>query len=202
MRDSKTDPSYYRARYYDPAGGRFISEDPIHRFSEKSAYPYVSNNPLVLVDPTGLVATLYCEKIPSTRGGSFFNNLILAIVGPYHCYLYVSCHGSGHYLELYGPGPDDPQHGRPHSDQPFSPERAKNSIEYPLNSPGGMKCCEFEDRLVQSFNQQAGNIPEYNGLGPNSNTFIYNVISGAGGSVPVPPDNAPGWGWTPPKPKP
>jgi RHS repeat-associated protein len=191
--------SYYRARYYDQNAGRFLSEDPIHQFSEKSSYPYVSNNPLILVDPTGLVARLYCEKIPSTRGGSLLNNLILAIVGPNHCYLYVSCHGSGHYLELYGPGPRDPKHGRPDSDHPFNLDRAKNSIECPLNSPPGMKNCEFEDRLVQSFGNLAPNVPEYNALGPNSNTFIHNVITGAGGSVPSPPDNAPGWGWTPPK---
>ena len=157
---------------------------------------------MILVDPTGLVARLYCEKIPSTRGGSFFNDLILAVVGPYHCYLYVSCHGSGHYLELYGPGPGDPKHGRPHDDQPFNPDRAKKSTECPINAPPGMKNCEFEDRLIQSFGNQAANVPEYNKFGPNSNTFVHNVITGAGGSVTVPPDNAPGWTWTPPKPKP
>jgi len=192
-------PSYYRARYYDSSTGRFLSEDPIHQFSEKSAYPYVSNNPLILVDPTGLVARLYCEKIPSTRGGSVFNDLILAIVGPYHCYLYVSCHGSGHYFELYGPGPEDPKHGRPHGDQPLNVGRANNSIEYPIKPPSGMKCCEFEDRLVKAFGDAAANVPEYNGLGPNSNTFVGNIITNAGGSVSPPPDNAPGW---PPAPKP
>jgi RHS repeat-associated protein len=196
--------SYNRARYYDSSSGRFLSEDPIHQFSEKSAYPYVSNNPLVLVDPTGLVARLYCEQIPSTRGGSFFTDLILGIVRPYHCYLYVSCHGSGHYLELYGPGPDDPKHGRPHDDQPFNLDRAKHSTECPLNPPPGpLNNCQFEDQLVQSFGKQAANVPEYEPLGPNSNTFIYNVIQGAGGTVPVPPvtSKAPGWGWTPPNPK-
>ncbi|HKV61537.1 MAG TPA: hypothetical protein VJO16_06470 [Candidatus Acidoferrum sp.] len=176
-----------------------LREDPIHQFSDKSAYTYVSNNPLVLVDPTGLIARLYCERIPTTRGGSFFNNLILAIVRPYHCYLYVSCHGHGHYYELYGPGPGDPKHGRPHDDQPFNPDRAKNSTECPLNPPAGAKGCEFEDQLVQSFGNQAANLPEYEPTGPNSNTFIFNVIIGAGGTVPVPPSTfkAPGWGWTP-----
>jgi RHS repeat-associated protein len=40
---------YLRARYYDPALGRFISRDPLG-----GGYPYVSNNPVNLVDPTGL----------------------------------------------------------------------------------------------------------------------------------------------------
>jgi hypothetical protein len=208
MPSSETSLYYYRARYYDQTTGRFLGEDPFHQFSGESAYPYVSNSPLVLVDPTGLVAQLYCQKIPSTRGGSgsigaLLNDLILAIVGPYHCYLYVSCHGSGVYLELYGPQPRDPKHGEPHDDQHFNPDRAKDSVPCPLNPPPGpLKNCEFEDRLIQSFGNQARNLPVYDPRGPNSNTFIYNVISGAGGSVPVPPENAPGWGWAPTKPNP
>jgi len=45
--------SYYRARYYDPAAARFLSEDSI-RTVERSLYAYVENNPVVLSDPTGL----------------------------------------------------------------------------------------------------------------------------------------------------
>jgi RHS repeat-associated protein len=45
--------SYYRARYYDPNTGRFISEDSA-RFSESTNfYPYVGNNPLTYIDPFG-----------------------------------------------------------------------------------------------------------------------------------------------------
>ncbi len=80
--------------------------------------------------------------------------------------------------------------------RPFDLARAKNSVECPLNPPDGMKNCEFEDRLVQAFGKEAANLPEYNFLGPNSNTFAHNIILGAGGSVPSPPQNAPGWGWT------
>ena len=103
----------------------------LHQFSEKS-YSYVSNTPLALVDRAGLVARLYCEQIPSTRGGSWAQHLALAILEPYHCYLYVSCRGQGHHLELYGPGPDDSEHGRPHSDQPLNLSRAANPVEEPL----------------------------------------------------------------------
>jgi RHS repeat-associated protein len=43
---------YYRARYYDPKVGRFISEDP---FSVRSnMYAYADNAPGLLTDPRGL----------------------------------------------------------------------------------------------------------------------------------------------------
>jgi RHS repeat-associated protein len=46
--------SYYRARYYDPSIGRFISEDPIRFKGGISFYRYVLNNPISLFDPFGL----------------------------------------------------------------------------------------------------------------------------------------------------
>ncbi len=44
-----------RARYYDPAIGRFISEDPI-RFAggDVNLFAYTANNPVNFVDPWGL----------------------------------------------------------------------------------------------------------------------------------------------------
>jgi RHS repeat-associated protein len=46
---------YYRARYYRPAYGRFISEDPLGFASgEINLYAYVRNNPVSLADPSGL----------------------------------------------------------------------------------------------------------------------------------------------------
>jgi RHS repeat-associated protein len=44
---------YFNARWYDPATGRFISEDPI-RYGA-NWYGYANNNPLMFVDPTGLM---------------------------------------------------------------------------------------------------------------------------------------------------
>ncbi len=47
--------SYYRARYYDPATGRFLNEDPM-RFAagDPSFYAYVGNRAVNDSDPTGL----------------------------------------------------------------------------------------------------------------------------------------------------
>lgn len=47
---------FYRARYYNPATGRFISEDPIgFTGSGTNLYGYASNNPIDLIDPSGLL---------------------------------------------------------------------------------------------------------------------------------------------------
>jgi RHS repeat-associated protein len=53
--DSETNLYYYRSRYYDPAAGRFVSEDPF-RYNEgwENLYSYVTNSPLNLIDPLGL----------------------------------------------------------------------------------------------------------------------------------------------------
>jgi RHS repeat-associated protein len=45
---------YYRARYYVPEWGRFISEDPSGTAGGINQYVYATNNPLTFGDPSGL----------------------------------------------------------------------------------------------------------------------------------------------------
>jgi RHS repeat-associated protein len=52
--DTETSLYYYRARYYDPNAGRFVSEDPIGFDGEINFYAYVENDPPNLIDPSGL----------------------------------------------------------------------------------------------------------------------------------------------------
>jgi RHS repeat-associated protein len=53
----------YRARYYSPTFGRFISEDPLE-FGGRDAnlYAYVGNDPIDYTDPFGLRHLTDCEK--------------------------------------------------------------------------------------------------------------------------------------------
>ena len=50
--DQETDSYYLRARYYDPALGRFITEDSIRE--DENWYIYCNNNSINAIDPTGL----------------------------------------------------------------------------------------------------------------------------------------------------
>ncbi|WP_238135610.1 RHS repeat-associated core domain-containing protein [Xanthomonas fragariae] len=54
---------YYRARYYRPQWGRFISEDPIGLAAGLNSYAYVEGNPLAFTDPLGLI------KLPENPSG-------------------------------------------------------------------------------------------------------------------------------------
>ncbi|QKO12532.1 putative deoxyribonuclease RhsA [Dickeya solani] len=53
LRDSESGLCYNRFRYYDPAGGCYVSPDPIGIAGGESNYGYVSN-PMCWVDPFGL----------------------------------------------------------------------------------------------------------------------------------------------------
>ncbi len=46
---------FYRARYYSPGVGRFLSEDPLGFGGGINTYLYVNANPVMYVDPTGLL---------------------------------------------------------------------------------------------------------------------------------------------------
>jgi len=54
--DSLTGDYFYRARYYNPSTGRFLSVDPIGFGGQDSnLYRYVGNNPVNFYDPYGLL---------------------------------------------------------------------------------------------------------------------------------------------------
>lgn len=65
-------PRFVAARYYDPAEGRFLSEDPIFH-PGRSSYEYAYNNPLKYTDPTGTDAVL----VEWNSGGEFHQEVFI-----------------------------------------------------------------------------------------------------------------------------
>jgi RHS repeat-associated protein len=80
--DSDTGLYYYRARYYDPTTGRFLSEDPVRFDGGLDFYPYASNNPANLTDPFGLCPPLNkcAQRILDTVNNQFGTDFTAADV--------------------------------------------------------------------------------------------------------------------------
>jgi RHS repeat-associated protein len=76
-KDPETGLYYYRARYYDPKAGRFISKDPIgFAGGDANLFKYAQNNPINRIDPSGLdwiysqsTGQLYYQPPASAGGG-------------------------------------------------------------------------------------------------------------------------------------
>ena len=72
--DSETGLMYYRARYYDPQMGRFLSEDPIgFGGGDSNLSRYVLNSPYGYRDPSGknLIEYIKANKVVLGFGGAF-----------------------------------------------------------------------------------------------------------------------------------
>jgi RHS repeat-associated protein len=66
-RDPETGMLYYRARFYDPQLGRFISEDLIGLDAGINPYAYVKNEPVRFIDPFGFTR---CSRVLGTMAGA------------------------------------------------------------------------------------------------------------------------------------
>jgi RHS repeat-associated protein len=92
QRDSDSDMYYLRARYYDPAIGRFLSQDPLRSLAispqSLNRYPYVGSNPVNRVDPTGMVAWIKGGGGGSAKEGGSFGRLC-PNYDPTHIYVII-----------------------------------------------------------------------------------------------------------------
>jgi len=62
--DQETGLYYYRARYYEPSLGKFLSSDPLgFDAGDYNLSRYVMNDPLGYVDPTGMVVLVDYGKL-------------------------------------------------------------------------------------------------------------------------------------------
>jgi RHS repeat-associated protein len=79
--DGASGLSFYRARYYSPTFGRFVSEDPLGfpGGPDPNLYAYVWNNPVGLVDSLGLDPSGGCVFLWSGCLASFFGNFFISL---------------------------------------------------------------------------------------------------------------------------
>ncbi|MFB0537486.1 MAG: RHS repeat-associated core domain-containing protein [Anaerolineae bacterium] len=85
--DAATGLLYLRARWYDPATGRFLTRDPFPGLATlpttQHPYVYVGNNPVNLADPSGEFAfVIICDSFCFSNGlvGGGLGALIALII--------------------------------------------------------------------------------------------------------------------------
>ena len=70
--DSEIGQIYLRARYYDPAVGRFTQSDPARDGS--NWYVYCSNKPMIYIDPSGLADIMLRYAVEKNNGTIVYND--------------------------------------------------------------------------------------------------------------------------------
>ena len=78
--DSESGLYFYRARYYDPVTGRFLSQDPLSFAADDvNLYRYVFNNPVGLTDSDGREATVFGDPLDGTPSPASAGEQIFAV---------------------------------------------------------------------------------------------------------------------------
>lgn len=90
---------YYRSRFYDAGSARFISDDPFGSLGGRNRYAYASNDPIDLVDPSGLFNS---AQFFGSLGGAIGNGLGLIGIVVTAPEVAASTGGLGLGLSLYG----------------------------------------------------------------------------------------------------
>ncbi|MGH6978728.1 MAG: RHS repeat-associated core domain-containing protein, partial [Brevundimonas sp.] len=72
--DAETGLWQYRARYYHPQLGQFLSQDPIGTKDDPNLYLYVANDPMNRTDPTGMREVRW--SVQPSAAGAFARQLV------------------------------------------------------------------------------------------------------------------------------
>lgn len=174
--DSETGIYQYRARYYDPTAGRFISEDPLRFAAGMNFFAYVHNNPLVLDDPTGLCdkdncqLSISCGPTPRTEGFS-------------HCTVTIQ---NGNTYTAYDAGPSGNILWSTLRFAPPGPGAAPGPNSFVKNVPVPCDCAQKAANDINSSNMV------YSAPFQNSNTAAAMMAADCGVSTNAWPEGA--WG--------
>jgi RHS repeat-associated protein len=97
--DAESGLHFYRARYYDPGIGRFISVDPMgFEAGDTNLYRYVFNSPTQWVDPSGEIVPLLLGVLYATLAGA----AVGAVVGATYGVTFGAAYGLADHFEHGG----------------------------------------------------------------------------------------------------
>ncbi|HUP60001.1 MAG TPA: RHS repeat-associated core domain-containing protein, partial [Thermoanaerobaculia bacterium] len=185
-------------RWYKTSWGRYTQSDPIGFNGGTNLYAYVGGNPINASDPLGLKAELVCRAVkPGGWAGA-----VIGVVGfythfkPLHCRLRVTCpcsDGKGDpkapfdktvgWENITGKGltlTQDEYLAAGYDDGFFGPW-----FSVPVQSKASG--CDFERCALSLHKNMGSNLPPYNIMGPNSNSYVNHLIKSCGGSANLPP---------------
>jgi RHS repeat-associated protein len=199
--DTETGLYYYRARYYDPSTGRFLSEDPI-RYASGSVnfYGYAGNDPVDYIDPSGLspecdkpkcFAQLKYRPVDDLRAKLWF--------GRTHSFWYVQgSSGTQYIVSGFPSGPNGTGSlnvGR-NPNTTGGVDNVSGTVWW--NSGLSPENCKGVDALIAAAQGWPQNTIPYSGPGgPNSDTAAHSLGTSGGFNPPAPPGTM---GWNTPLP--
>ncbi len=141
QRDASTGLVFLRARYYDPALGRFVSKDPfpgnLLRPQTQNPFAYVTNNPIRFTDPLGYDGGEDEPEISSRE--QFLIDFLRLIHSFDFCLGALGCWGGPEYAEWNA-----------ENNLPYLDENLQRMIHNPWEAAGHGHVQELSDAIAQS----------------------------------------------------
>lgn len=206
--DAETGLYFYRARYYDSSTGRFLNEDPINFEGGINFYQFVENSPPNLTDPYGLKVYVCCRRL---LGDRWWKRPFARATFQRHCYILITpdiTDPSAERVRYSLNRPVGKKTGEIRRNVPSDRVgNEKRGCKEATPTPGCKTQSDYNEgdlrsRLEELVElQEQGKVNEstcrscglnYRRLGPNSNTFVSDMLK-QHGFIPPPMSRAPGY---------